>query len=346
MMKTSFKAAKVFVLIALSFLISLSVQARGRLTLYCSVGADVCELIVRNFQKETGIKVAMTRKSSGETLAQIKAESSNPKGDVWFGGTGDPHLTASQEGLTYKYKSKHFDDLRPAAQQQAINGNYKTVGIYVGALGYGYNEDLMKSKGLPIPSSWDDLTKSVYKGHIQMANPNSSGTAYTTLATILQIFGETKGWEYMKKLHLNINQYTKSGSAPIKAAGRGENTIGICFQHDAVKQAKKGLKVKVVSPSEGTGYEVGSMSIIDGARNKKKKKIFYDWAVSPAAQTLIFTSGISLQVPANTKASADPDAPDLSTINLIDYDFQTYGNKKKRAQLLSKWDDDVSTIAR
>jgi len=102
----------------------------------------------------------------------------------------------------------------------------------------------------------------------------------------------------------------------------------------------------VVSPSEGTGYEVGSMSIIDGARNLDEAKIFYDWAVSPAAQTLIFTSGISLQVPANTKASADPDAPDLSTINLIDYDFQTYGNKKKRAQLLSKWDDDVSTIAR
>jgi hypothetical protein len=54
MMKTSFKAAKVFVLIALSFLISLSVQARGRLTLYCSVGADVCELIVQEFPEETG----------------------------------------------------------------------------------------------------------------------------------------------------------------------------------------------------------------------------------------------------------------------------------------------------
>jgi hypothetical protein len=27
-----------------------------------------------------------------------------------FGGTGDPHLTASHEGLTYQYKSKHFDD--------------------------------------------------------------------------------------------------------------------------------------------------------------------------------------------------------------------------------------------
>ena len=218
--------------------------------------------------------------------------------------------------------------------------------IYVGALGYGYNADLIASKGLPVPTSWADLTNPVYKGEIQMANPNSSGTAYTTLATILQIFGEEEGWEYMKKLHLNISQYTKSGSAPIKAAGRGENTIGICFQHDGVKQAVKGLPITVVSPSEGTGYEVGSMSIIEGARNPEEAKQFFDWALSAEIQTLVFTSGTALQVPANKNAQADPNAPDVSTIKLIDYDFATYGNKDKRAELLSKWDNEVSVIPR
>ena len=57
-------------------------------------------------------------------------------------------------------------------------------------------------------------------------------------------------------------------------------------------------------------------------------------------------SGKSLQVPANTKAQADPDAPDLSTINLIDYDFAVYGDKNTRAGLLGKWDTDVSVIPR
>ena len=338
-----------YIAIVLSLILSIfsfSAFAKGKLTLYCSVEIDVCEILVQAFEKETGINVAMTRKSSGETFAQIKAEGSNPKGDVWFGGTGDPHLTASQEGLTQEYKSIHFDDLLPAAQNQAINGNYRTVGIYVGALGYGYNHELIASKGLPAPKSWEDLTNPAYKGEIQVANPNSSGTAYTTLATILQIFGEEKGWDYMKKLHQNINQYTKSGSAPIKATARGENTIGICFQHDGVKQAKNGLPITVVSPTEGTGYEVGSMSLIAGARNLDEAKTFFDWALSPDTQTLIFTSGKSLQVPANTKAQADPNAPDLSTIKLIDYDFKTYGNKDKRAELLAKWDNDVSVIPR
>ena len=255
-------------------------------------------------------------------------------------------LTAAQENLTEKYKSVHFNDLLPAAQNQAKNADFKSVGIYVGALGFGYNKDLLAKKGLPAPKSWMDLTKPIYKGEIQVANPNSSGTAYTTLATILQIFGEDKGWDYMKKLHANINTYTKSGSAPIKATGRGENLIGICFQHDGVKQTKKGLPVVTVSPAEGTGYEVGSMSIIAGARNMKEAKKFYDWALSPAIQTMVFTSGKSLQVPSNTKAKADPDAPDLSTINLIDYNFKVYGDKSTRASLLSKWDNDVSVIPR
>ena len=92
---------------------------------------------------------------------------------------------------------------------------------------------------------------------------------------MVQLFGEDGGFDFMKGLHSNINQYTKSGSAPIKAAGRGETTIGIVFMHDAVKQAVNGFPVKVVAPAEGTGYEIGSMSIIDGARNMKEAKVSF-----------------------------------------------------------------------
>ena len=340
------KLKKLFFVFPLLFLASYAVPtyAKGNLTVYCSVEIEVCEILIQGFKKDTGIDVAMTRKSSGETFAQMKAEANNPKGDVWYGGTGDPHLTAASVGLTEKYKSKHFNDLLTAAQNQAKFSDYRSVGIYVGALGYGYKTNLLKEKGLPVPKSWADLTNPVYKGEVQMANPNSSGTAYTTLATIIQILGDDKGWDFMKALHKNINQYTKSGSAPIKAAAKGETTIGIVFQHDATKQKKSGLPIAVVSPTEGTGFEVGSMSIIKGARNMKEAKIFADWALSPAAQTLVFSSGISLQVPANAKAKGDPDAPVLSKIKLISYDFEKYGNKDTRSQLLRKWDKDVSNL--
>ena len=80
-------------------------SGQGVLNVYCSVQVEWCTLLANEFQKATGVKVSMTQKGSGETIAQLKAEAQNPKGDVWFGGTGDPHLQAAEEGLTEAYKS-------------------------------------------------------------------------------------------------------------------------------------------------------------------------------------------------------------------------------------------------
>ena len=324
--------------------ISASAASAAKLTFYCSAQEDWCQLRARSFEDATGINVNMTRKSSGETFAQIRAEASNPKGDVWWGGTGDPHLQAAEEGLTAEYMSPMRDQLHPWAISQAESAGNKTIGIYSGALGYGYNTELLAANNLPEPGCWKDLLKPEYKGHVQMANPNSSGTAYTTLASMVQIFGEDEGFEFMKGLHSNINQYTKSGSAPIKAAGRGENTIGIVFMHDAVKQAVSGFPVKVVAPCEGTGYEIGSMSIVDGARNMDEAKAFYDWALTAEAQNLALEVN-AFQVPSNTGAKTSPSAPDMSSIKLIDYNFKKYGSSSERKRLLKKWDDDVSVLA-
>jgi len=322
---------------------STSMASAAKLTLYCSAQEDWCQSMARGFEEATGIDVNMTRKSSGETFAQVKAESSNPKGDVWWGGTGDPHLQAAEEDLTEPYVTGMRGELNDWAISQATSAGDRTIGIYSGALGYGYNSDLLKANNLPEPKCWKDLTKPEYKGHVQMANPNSSGTAYTTLATMVQLFGEDGGFDFMKALHKNINQYTKSGSAPIKAAGRGENTIGIVFMHDAVKQAVSGFPIKVVAPCEGTGYEIGSMSIIKGARNLDEAKKFYDWALTAGAQTRALEVK-AYQVPSNKGAETSPSAPDLSSIKLIDYDFKKYGSSAERKRLLKKWDDEVSTL--
>ena len=98
-----------------------------------------------------------------------------------------------------------------------------------------------------------------------MADPNSSGTAWTMLATIVQLMGEDKAFDYLKALHRNINEYTKAGAAPALAAGQGETLIGIAFQHDVIDVAEHNKPVAVVSPCEGTGYEIGSMSLIKPA---------------------------------------------------------------------------------
>ncbi len=312
------------------------------LTLYCAADETWCQLMAKDFEAETGIRVDMTRKSSGEIYAQVKAEADNPKGDVWWAGTGDPHLQAAQEELTEVYESPLAGELHDWAIKQAEAGGKRTVGVYSGALGFGYNKDLLAKAGLPEPKCWADLVKPEYKGQVQVANPNSSGTAYTMLATLVQLMGEEEAFTYLKALHTNVNQYTKSGSAPIKAAGLGETTIGIVFLHDAVAQTAAGFPIVPVAPCEGTGYEIGSMSIIAGARNEEEAKKFYDWALSAPVQSKAQTVK-SFQLPSNKAATQSPLAPDLSTIKLIDYDFAKFGSSEERKRLLKRWDDEVAS---
>jgi len=56
--------------------------AKGKLNYYCSAQEDWCQLMAKGFTKATGIKVNMSRASSGETFAKVKAEAKNPKGVV------------------------------------------------------------------------------------------------------------------------------------------------------------------------------------------------------------------------------------------------------------------------
>lgn len=313
----------------------------GELVLYCSVNEDWCRAMSEAFERETGIDVLMTRKSSGETYAQLRAEEAQPRGDVWWGGTGDPHLQAAQEGLTAEYQSPMLAELNDWAVRQAETANYRTVGIYAGGLGYGYNTDLVTENP---PACWSDLLDERFVDDIQVANPNSSGTAYTLLATVVQLMGEDEAFEFLTQLHNNVSQYTQSGSAPIRAAATGETAVGIVFMHDAVAQTVQGAPIATVAPCEGTGYEVGSMSIIEGGPNPDNARIWYDWALTPVAQE-IGASANAFQVPSNANAATPEEAPNLEEITLIDYNFALYGSSEERTRLLARWDAEIGSLA-
>lgn len=311
----------------------------------CSVQADWCNMIATVYARTTGVKINLALKGSGEALAQLIAERENPKTDVWFGGTGDPHLQAAEQGLTLEYRSPTLSQLYPWAQDQAKQSGYKTVGIYSGPLGFGYNTELLAKKKLPVPKSWADLLKPVYKGDIQVANPASSGTAYTMIATLVQLMGEDKAFDYLKGLHKNIAAYTRSGTAPIKAVARGETAVSISFIHDAPQERMQGFPVETVTPSEGTGAEIGSMSIVKGARNMEQAKKFYEWALTPAAQAFGAATR-QYQLPSNKSTPVDPNVPDFKKIKLIDYDYKKYGASAERRRLIARWEKEVNSLPR
>jgi len=322
-----------------------AVLAQGQVNIICSVTMEWCQAVGAAFTKETGITVGVQQKSAGEAMAQIAAERANPKLDVFYTGTGDPHLQAAEMGLTEEYKSSQLSQLQPWAIRQAEQSKYRTVGVYSGALGIGYNAELLAKKKLPPPKCWADLANPIYHDEIQMANPNASGTAYATLATFVQIFGEDKAFELMKGMHKNINNYPRSGAGAIRAAARGETGIAVTFLHDGVTEIAAGFPIKLVVPCEGTGYEIGSMSIIKGAKNLDNAKKFYDWALTPAAQK-IGGDLKNFQTPSNKATPPPPGAPNLGELKLINYDFAKYGSAAERKRILEKWDREVASIPR
>ena len=327
-------------------LLGLSAAASAQtVNVICSVQAEWCNVISTVYARTTGVRINMALKGSGEALAQLIAEKDNPKTDVWFGGTGDPHLQAAEQGLTLEYKSPTLTQLHPWAQQQAKQSGYKTVGIYSGPLGFGYNPELLAKKKLPVPKTWADLLKPEYKGDIQVANPASSGTAYTMIATLVQLMGEDKAFEYLKGLHRNVGQYTRSGTGPIKAVARGETAVSISFVHDAPQERMQGFPVETATPVEGTGAEIGSMSIIKGARNLEQAKKFYEWALTPGAQAF-GAAAKQYQLPSNKAAVVDPNVPDFKKIKLIDYDYKKYGASTERRRLIARWEKDVNSLPR
>jgi iron(III) transport system substrate-binding protein len=122
----------------------------------------------------------------------------------------------------------------------------------------------------------------VYKGHIVMSNPASSGTGFLSVSSILQNSPtEEEGWAYLDKLNQNVAQYMHSGSKPCKAAGQGEFPIGISFDYRAVKQKNDGEPIEPVFPVEGSGWDVEANALIKKAEIKDVSKTFLDWAISP-----------------------------------------------------------------
>ncbi|MFN0186671.1 MAG: ABC transporter substrate-binding protein [Aquabacterium sp.] len=331
---------------AAALLLAGGAQAQQTVTAICSTDQGWCELAAREFQSATGIRVLQTRKATGEALAQLRAEAANPKTDLWWGGTGDPFLQAAEIGLLEAYRPAYINDLHGwAVRQYAMSGNM-VGGFYTSAIGFGWNEDVLKKKKLPAPKCWADLVDPKYKGEVETSHPASSGTAYTILAGLVQLMGEDKAFDYLKKLHRNVTQYTRSGQAQAKSVAKGEVGIGISFIFGFENERHQGFQqVKWAAPCEGTSYEIGGIAMVKGGRGKEAAQKYYDFLMSPAGQGAGARAN-ALQVPTNKTFKPDPRIPPIDDVRLIKYDFEKYGRAAERRRLIERWEKEVNALPR
>ncbi|WP_371030556.1 ABC transporter substrate-binding protein [Pseudoclavibacter sp. JSM 162008] len=307
-------------------------------TFICSPQEDWCQLIAAEFTAASGIPANYVRLSGGEAVARLSATGETPEFDAWFGGGAEGHLAADESGLLEPYTSPNAEQI-PDEYKDA-DGTW--TGVYVGALSFCSNTDVLEEIGAEAPTSWDDLLDPKFKGNIAMAHPGTSGTAYQALWTEVELNDgdQDAAIDFFGKLHSNILQYSKSGSAPGQMSGRGEVATGVIFAQDCQKFVNEGFtNLETTFPSEGTGYEVGAVSLIKNAKNPEGAKAFIDWSLTAEAQDLAATVG-SYSVPTNPDATITEDMVDFDTLQLVHADIDAAG--KARNELTGRFDAEVA----
>lgn len=321
-------------LIAIVFLLVSCGGDKKVLHMYTAFDTEEAKFYIEAFEKETGIDVEYVRLSAGELAARVEAEKANPQSSVWFAGPNTSHIAAAGKGLLSPYKPKTDFVLK----DQLHAKDWTWSGFYTGAIGFVTNKDFLKEKGIEAPTSWADLLKPEFKKNVAAAYPYTSGTAYTILATLVQKDGLDNALNYWKKLDENsMHQYTKSGSACVTMTGQGEIAVGISFSHDIInKGINKGYPVVISFPKEGTGYEVGAVSLIKGGPEPELGKEFIDWVFSTNCQNLFKNKS---RLPINPKAEVAKGAVTLEMVNLIDYDAIWAGQNKEK--VIKAWRDKI-----
>lgn len=314
-------------------------ELEDTLTVLCTPQEDWCQAMVAAFQEETGVETSYVRLSSGEAVARLSAGAADPEFSVWWGGPADGFVAANEEGLIEAYDSPNAAAI--ADEQKGPDGVW--TGVYVGALGFCSNTQVLGDLGVDVPDSWDDLLDPELEGQVAIAHPASSGTAYTAFYTqVLRLGGEDEAMEYMQELHPNILQYTSSGAAPAEMAGRGEVAVSVVFSHDCVRNIDAGFSdLEVSFPSEGTGYEIGGVALIANAPEPNAAKAWIDWSLTAEAQEIGAAEAASFQLPTHPDAAVDERSVDLSSVELVEYDFDAAG--LARADLTARFEDEVAT---
>jgi iron(III) transport system substrate-binding protein len=310
----------------------------GQLVLYaCLFDPDKLQVLFETFQERYGVEVTCLDMSSGEALERIRAESANPQGDVLFGTTNLSHVNLAAEGLTEPYQGVGWN-LMPEGPLKDPEGRW--TGFYYGVIGFACSPERLAEIGAPCPTSWEELLDPVYQGEIVIASPAASGTSYTVLSGLAHRLGVDEAFEFWGQMDANIAQYTESGSAPARMAAAGEFAVALAFAHDIQVQQDAGLPVELTFPSEGTPYEIGGISIIQGAKNMAAAQAWVDYVFSTAFQR--YHNDVAHRIPVVPGVDLSEGNYGLDDVLLVEgYDPTEWA--AQRDDLVARWQEEIGS---
>ncbi len=318
--------------IAAGLFVASNAAAGTELTVYTAVEAEDLKRYAETFnQDHPDIKINWVRDSTGIITAKLLAEKNNPQADLIWGLAATSLLLMKAEGMLEAYAPAGVEKLDPKFVDNSNPPAWVGMDAWVAAVCYNTVE--AGKLGLPVPTSWKDLTDPVYKDHLIMPNPNSSGTGFLDVSSWLQMFGEDGGWEFMDALHQNIARYTHSGSKPCKLAAAGEIPIGISFAFRGAKSKAAGAPLEIIVPSEGVGWDMEATAIMAGTANLEAAKTLVDWTITRTANEMYNTGYAVVAMPGVAKPVEH--FPEGLNEAMIDNDFEWAASNRKA--ILTEW---------
>ncbi|MDD3058395.1 MAG: ABC transporter substrate-binding protein [Sphaerochaeta sp.] len=307
-----------------------SAKVGGSVNVYSIMPEKYATKIFEEFTKDTGIKVNFVRLSSGEALARIIAEKANPQVDALWGGPADTYEAGVLEGVFDVYVPS--EAAKVPAQFKSAKGYWTGIGVI--PLTFLSNAKFLKDKGLNPPTSWNDLLDPAYKNSLQMADARTSGTATERIYSLIKVMGEDEAYAYQKKLHQNIQLYTKGGAGGAMPVATGQAASGVFYIVDALDIQQQGYDLVISYPKEGVTYGVEASGIIKGAKNLAAAKALMDWASSKRLGEVMVANLINY-IPTRPDVTVTNPALDMSKVKLLEADIAWKG--ENRTRLVERW---------
>jgi ABC-type Fe3+ transport system substrate-binding protein len=276
--------------------------AAEKLVIVTSYPTDTTITVGRAFTKATGIQVEMLKKKTTAGIKYLQATAKNNTSDMFWASAPDAFEVLKGDGLLQKYtvKVKGIPEKVGSFPINDPDGYYK--GFAASGYGIMWNTRYLKAKKLPVPTSWADLAKPIYFGHVGMSAPSRSGTTHLTVETLLQGKGWKEGWAMWKSIAGNFKTVTARSFGVPDGVNSGQFGVGIVIDFFGLSSKASGFPVDFVYP-QLTTLVPANIAIVKNAPNRKLAAAFIEYLLSPEGQEVLLDPKIR-RLPVNPKTYA------------------------------------------
>jgi len=330
---------KISYLIIGLLLLEISISCSNKVNevvVYTSVDQLFSEPILKDFEKDTGIKVKAVydteeTKSTG-VLNRLIAEKDNPQCDLFWSGDPLRAIVLKNKGITKEYESQATKDIQAVFK----DAEYHWTGFSARARVLIYNKNKMKIE--EVPHSIFDLSKEKYKGKVAIANP-LFGTTTFHMAALFSAIGDKKAKQFLQDLKANNVVIATSNGDVKKRVSQGEVFCGLTDTDDAFEAIKEGAPIGIVFLDQdnlGSLIMPNTLNLINKSPNLLNSKKLADYLLSKETEAKLAIS--CSQMPLLKGVETPDNVPSLDHIIPMKINYEQTAQKLLEIQnYLKEW---------